>query len=83
MQYSVGMSPPLTLGDRLRGLRAERGLGQAEVVAALKAAGVELSQQTLSRWEKGVGQPRIGDLQSLADLYGIDVTELARLPVAQ
>jgi len=75
--------PALTLSDRLRGLRAERGLSQDQVVAALAERGHTTTQATLSGWERRSPGPRLDILQSLAAIYGVDVGEIARLPVLQ
>ncbi len=58
--------PQVTLAGRLKTLRMEFGLTQAELAAKLG-----LSQQTYSNFEKGNGRLDVGVLKKVCDLYGV------------
>jgi transcriptional regulator with XRE-family HTH domain len=59
------------LGELLEGARTRLALSQGAVAGLL---GVR--QQTVSRWEQGMSRPRPGLIAKLAEVLGLDVTEL-------
>lgn len=59
------------LNDTLIRLRRERGFTQSDVANQL-----HIVRQTLSKWEKGISVPDAEMLVSLAELYGVSVSEL-------
>ncbi|MBP5718065.1 MAG: helix-turn-helix transcriptional regulator [Abditibacteriota bacterium] len=59
------------VGVTLYRLRKERGLTQDELAATLN-----VSQQTISKWETDIGEPDICALCALADLYGVSIDYL-------
>ena len=61
------------LGETIKIRREERGFDQEEL-----AGKVGVSQQTVSRWEKGQAVPRPQRVAQLADALGLDVTRLHR-----
>lgn len=58
--------PQLTLAGRLKMLRLEFGLTQAEIATKLG-----ISQQTYSNFEKGNGRLDVEVLKNVCDLYGV------------
>jgi transcriptional regulator with XRE-family HTH domain len=81
----IGARAMRVLSSRLRELRLQRG-GQRRLA---DLAG--LTQETLIRWRKGKGNPRLSELESLADALGVSVvylvsvesSEVPTLPGAQ
>jgi osmotically inducible protein OsmC len=65
------------LGERMRGLRLERGLRLADLAAI---SGV--SEPHLSRLENGQRWPSVQVLLNLSNIYGVDVTTLLWGPAA-
>jgi osmotically inducible protein OsmC len=65
------------LGERMRGLRLERGLRLADLAAL---SGV--SEPHLSRLENGQRWPSVQVLLNLSNIYGVDVTTLLWGPAA-
>ena len=61
----------MTVGEALREKRIERGKSQVQLA---KETGI--SQQNISRWEKGQMLPSIEFCIALADYYGITLDEL-------
>lgn len=61
----------LRLGERLRQLRLERNLKQEEVAQHLG-----ISFQSISKWERGEGNPDISLIPSLAYYYGVSTDYL-------
>jgi len=54
--------------DRLRALRAEKGMKQAELGTALG-----VSASAVSYWESGRGVPHLDTIQQLADHFGVSM----------
>ncbi len=65
------------LGERMRGLRLERGLRLADLAALSR-----LSEPYLSRLEHGQRWPSVQVLLSLANIYGVDPSTLLWGPAA-
>ena len=59
------------VGNRLADLRRSRGLSQEEVVA-----GLGVSRQAVSNWERGEAAPDLDNLVALADCYSMTLDEL-------
>lgn len=55
----------------LRELRRRKGVSQLELACEL-----DVSQQAVSKWERGVAEPEIRFLRMLADYYGVSVDYL-------
>lgn len=61
-----------TLGKKLAALRREQGLSQKELAKRLGGLGVEVSNQAVSKWEKGLTQPSAGQFLALCRALEID-----------
>ncbi len=61
----------MELKKRLTVLRTERGLSQEEL-----AREVEVTRQTVSKWERGLIAPSTVNLIALGRLYGVSLDEL-------
>lgn len=62
-----------SLGERIRELRASRALSQWDVAEAL-----DVSRQSVSKWENDLAVPELSKLIGLANLFGVTLDELAR-----
>lgn len=60
-----------TLGSRLRCARALAGMTRHRVAVA-----VEVSPDTIGRWERDETAPDVGDLARLASAYAVSVSSL-------
>ncbi len=63
----------MTLAEKILSLRTERGLSQEDLAAKL-----EVSRQSVSKWETGQSVPDLDKIIKLADLFGVSVDELVR-----
>jgi len=61
----------MTLGQRLKKVRIEKGLSQADVAEFLN-----ISRQSISRWETDKSYPDIDNLVDLSRYYDISIDEL-------
>jgi transcriptional regulator with XRE-family HTH domain len=59
------------LGDLLEGARTRLALSQGALAGLM-----EVSQQTVSRWEQGISRPRSRAIAKLAEILNLDVAEL-------
>ena len=63
----------MTLGERIHTLRVGRGLSQGDVADALN-----VSRQSVSKWETGGAVPELDKLLGLSALFGVSLDELVR-----
>lgn len=63
----------MTLPEKILELRAAKGLSQGDLAERL-----EVSRQSVSKWETGQSVPDLDKIIKLADLFGVTVDELVR-----
>ena len=63
----------MTLGERIRELRGKKNLSQEDLAAAL-----EVSRQSVSKWENDASVPDLEKLVKLAQLFGVTLDALVR-----
>ena len=63
----------MTLGERIRTLRIKQSLSQEDLAAAL-----EVSRQSVSKWETDGATPDVEKLIKLSDLFGVSLDALVR-----
>lgn len=63
----------MTLSEKILALRTEKNLSQGELAEKL-----EVSRQSVSKWETGQSVPELDKLIKLADLFGVSVDALVR-----
>ena len=61
----------MTLPEKILKLRTEQELSQGELAERL-----EVSRQSVSKWETGQSVPDLDKIIRLADLFGVTVDEL-------
>ena len=71
MEYPQKERCPKNLRMTLKDLRDAKGLTQMEVAVKLGT-----NPTTVSNWERGVQEPRLNQIPSLAKLYGVTADEL-------
>lgn len=63
----------MTLGTHIAALRAAQGLSQAELAELL-----EVSRQSVSKWETDASVPELDKLLRLSELFGVTLDELVK-----
>lgn len=63
----------MTLSEKITALRTGRKLSQGDVAERL-----DVSRQSVSKWETGQSVPELDKIVKLADLFGVSVDELVR-----
>ena len=71
--YNLGRNGGIfvELGERIYTMRAARGLSQTDLADAL-----EVSRQSVSKWETGASVPELDKLMKLSQLFGVSLDEL-------
>lgn len=59
-------------GERLKGLRQEKEIGQIEL-----AKNLGVSKGVISLWENGLREPKLSNLISIAKYFGVTIDYLA------
>ncbi|MBE9886363.1 helix-turn-helix domain-containing protein [Enterococcus durans] len=65
----------MSVGKRLKHFRLEKGFSQNDIATFLN-----ISRQSVSRWETGKAYPDIDKLVELSKYYGISIDELLKEP---
>lgn len=63
----------MTLGEKLQALRKQAGLSQEAL-----AGKVNVTRQTISKWELNLSTPELGILVRLSELYGVSMDYLTK-----
>lgn len=63
----------MTLAEKIAALRGERKLSQGDLAEKL-----DVSRQSVSKWETGQAVPELEKIIKLADVFGVSVDELVR-----
>lgn len=63
----------MTLAEKIAALRGERKLSQGDLAERL-----DVSRQSVSKWETGQAVPELDKIIRLADVFGVSVDELVR-----
>ncbi len=61
----------MKFSEKLKKLRCERGISQAELAGAL-----HVSRSAVAKWENGLGMPSKESITMIAEYFGISVEEL-------
>ena len=61
----------MTIGERIAALRRAAGLSQEQL-----AEKINVSRQTVSKWESGQSTPDLPKLLALAEVYSLSLDEL-------
>ena len=63
----------MTFGEKLKGLRKEKGYSQEELAGLL-----EVSRQAVSKWESDRGIPEIDKLLQISNMFGVTLDYLLK-----
>ena len=63
----------MTLAEKILSLRTERGMSQDDLAEKL-----DVSRQSVSKWETAQSTPDLDKIIKLANLFGVTVDELVR-----
>ena len=66
------------IGENIRRVRLEKGIGQTELVRMLQREGVEMTRETLVKIERGTQHIQAAQLRGLRDALGTSYDELLK-----
>ena len=66
------------IGENIRRVRREKGIGQTELVRMLQLEGVEMTRETLVKIERGTQHIQAAQLRGLRDALGTSYDELLK-----
>ena len=66
------------LGEKIYALRTEKGMSQTDLAEAL-----EVSRQSISKWETDVSTPELDKLIKLSEIFGVTLDELVLDKISQ
>lgn len=68
----------IRIGENIRRVRLERGIGQTELVRMLQMEGVEMTRETLVKIERGIQHIQAVQLRALRDALDTSYDELLK-----
>ena len=68
----------IRIGENIRRVRLERGIGQTELVRMLPLEGVEMTRETLVKIERGIQHIQAVQLRALRDALDTSYDELLK-----
>lgn len=68
----------IRIGENIRRVRLERGIGQMELVRMLQLEGVEMTRETLVKIERGIQHIQAVQLRALRDALDTSYDELLK-----
>lgn len=68
----------IRIGENIRRVRLERGIGQTELVRMLQLEGVEMTRETLVKIERGIQHIQAVQLRALRDALNTSYDELLK-----
>lgn len=68
----------IRIGENIRRVRLERGIGQTELVRILQLEGVEMTRETLVKIERGIQHIQAVQLRALRDALDTSYDELLK-----
>ena len=61
----------MSIGKNIKALREKQGLSQVEL-----AKKIGVTDKAVSSWETGAKTPRMGNIQKMADVFGVEKSEI-------
>ena len=68
----------IRIGENIRRIRLEKGIGQTELVRMLQLEGVEMTRETLVKIERGIQHIQAAQLRGLRDALDTSYDELLK-----
>ena len=68
----------IRIGENIRALRKQKGMGQTELVLELHLRGVAMTRETLVKIERGIQHIKATQLKAIRDVLETDYDELLK-----
>lgn len=77
-EQKIRQDKTIHIGENIRRLRLERGMGQADLLIKMQLEGSEITRETLFRMEKGLQHIPASQLRLFRDILRTTYDELLR-----
>lgn len=68
MEPKIKQSPTIPIGENIRRIRLEKGMGQTELVRQIQLLGVPLTRESLVKIERGIQHISAVQLRTIRDI---------------
>jgi transcriptional regulator with XRE-family HTH domain len=75
-EQKIKQDSVIRIGDNIRAIRKERGIGQTEFVGRLQIMGVAMTRETLVKIERGIQHIQASQLKAIRDALQTTYDEL-------
>lgn len=76
MEQKIKQDGNIQIGQNIRRIRKERGIGQTELIGMLQLAGVPMTRETLVKIERGIQHIQASQLKGIRDVLKTTYDEL-------
>ena len=78
MEQKIKQDAQIPIGENIRSLRKEKGIGQTELVRKLQLVGVVMTRETLVKIERGIQHIQASQLKGIRDVLEVTYDEILR-----
>ena len=78
MSQKIKQDEKDAIGNNIRRIRIEKGMGQTELVRNLNLQGIRITRESLVKIERGVQHISVKQLRGIRDVLGTSYEELFR-----
>lgn len=76
MEQKIKQDAQIPIGENIRRLRKEKGIGQTELVRRLQLVGVVMTRETLVKIERGIQHIQASQLKGIRDVLDVTYDEI-------
>lgn len=78
MEQKIKQDAQIPIGENIRSLRKEKGIGQTELVRRLQLIGVVMTRETLVKIERGIQHIQASQLKGIRDVLKVTYDEILK-----
>lgn len=78
MEQKIKQDAQIPIGENIRSLRKEKGIGQTELVRRLQLVGVVMTRETLVKIERGIQHIQASQLKGIRDVLKVTYDEILK-----
>jgi len=76
MEQKIKQDNDIRIGENIRRIRKERGIGQTELISKLQLIDVTMTRETLVKIERGIQHIKASQLRAIRDVLKTSYDEL-------
>lgn len=78
MEQKIKQDGEIFIGQNIRRIRKEKGIGQTELIRLLQLQGIDMTRETLVKIERGIQHLYASQLRGIRDVLETSYDELLR-----